>query len=539
MGFIVKMPTLAATDFNVTCWVLGGFITLFGLVSYLLKERIYVSEALISLLAGVAFSPYALNFIDPLNYAAGSLANLNAITLNFSRLVLGIQLILTGVQLPARYLRTEWKSLLVLLGPVMTCMWLVSSTLIWAVVPKLSFLHALAVGACVTPTDPILSSGIVKGRFAEKNVPKGLQRIITAESGANDGLGYPFLFLALYMIKYSDSEIFGQTNGVQEAMRLWMGETWGYMIILSIAYGAAVGWIARELLQRTEEKNYVDRESFLIFAIALALFIVGSCGLICSDDVLACFVAGNVFTWDDWFRIKTLDDSLQPTIDMLLNLSIFIWFGAICPWPKFIYSDIVPVRRLIFLGILILLLRRLPIVFALRNFIPQIEDGRQAIFIGFFGPIGVSAIFYLYIGLEFLESVTDSNGLQRADAAILAEVMTVVIWFLTVCSIIVHGLSIPLGKICFHLPQTLSQAFDSITNSGPQPFIVQEEIDPEVGDRRDNSVSACASNRVIYRIGRSCILDNTSEYSALHGPPGPATVPAILYGTFASQMSDE
>jgi sodium/hydrogen antiporter len=390
----------------------------------------------ISLLAGVAFSPYALNFIDPLNYAAGSLANLNAITLNFSRLVLGIQLILTGVQLPARYLRTEWKSLLVLLGPIMTCMWLVSSTLIWAMVPKLSFLHALAVGACVTPTDPILSSGIVKGRFADTNVPKGLQRIIIAESGANDGLGYPFLFLALYMIKYSDCETFGQTTGAQDAMRLWLGETWGYVIILSIAYGAAVGWIARELLQRTEEKNFVDRESFLIFAIALALFIVGSCGLICSDDVLACFVAGNVFTWDDWFRLKTLDDSLQPTIDMLLNLTIFVWFGAICPWPKFIYSEMVPVHRLLCLGILILLLRRLPIVFALRKFIPQIEDGRQAIFVGFFGPIGVSAIFYLYIGLDFLEGVTDSNGLQRADAAILAEVMTVVIWFLTVCSIV-------------------------------------------------------------------------------------------------------
>lgn len=74
------------------------------------------------------------------------------------------------------------------------------------------------------------------------------------------------------------------------------------MILLSIAYGATVGWIARRLLQWTEGNNYVDRESFLVFAIALALFIVGSCGLIGSDDVLACFIAGNVFTWDDWFR---------------------------------------------------------------------------------------------------------------------------------------------------------------------------------------------------------------------------------------------
>jgi hypothetical protein len=32
--------------------------------------------------------------------------------------------------------------------------------------------------------------------------------------------------------------------------------------------------------------------------------------MIGSDDVLACFIAGNAFTWDDWFRLGTLDDSL-------------------------------------------------------------------------------------------------------------------------------------------------------------------------------------------------------------------------------------
>jgi sodium/hydrogen antiporter len=52
---------------------------------------------------------------------------------------------------------------------------------------------------------------------------------------------------------------------------------------------------------------------------------------------------------------------------------------------------------------------------------------------GFFGPIGVSAIFYLYISLEFLETIT-SDGLQREDARKLGEVLTVVIWFLAICS---------------------------------------------------------------------------------------------------------
>ena len=311
---------------------------------------------MISLIAGVIFSPHATNFIKPLEYA-GSELNLDAITLYFSRLVLGVQLVLAGVQLPSRYLKTEWKSLSLLLGPIMTTMWLVSSLLIYAMVPHIPFLHALAVGACVTPTDPVLSNGIVKGKFADKNIPRDLQKIIIAESGANDGLGYPFLFLALYLIKYTGHVEAGHHVAAAKAMGLWFGETWGYTIILSVIYGAVVGWIAKELLHYAEERKYVDRESFLVFAITLALFIVGTCGMIGSDDVLACFIAGNTFTWDDWFRLETVDDSLQPTIDMLLNLSVFIWFGAVCPWPLFRTSTVIPIYRLIPLGIMILLFR--------------------------------------------------------------------------------------------------------------------------------------------------------------------------------------
>lgn len=249
------------------------------------------------MLAGVVFSPHALNWIRPLEYAQNSAENLEYVTLYFSRLVLGVQLVIAGIQLPSRYLRIEWKSLSILLGPGMTAMWLSSSLLIWAMVPHLPFLHALAVGACVTPTDPVLSNSIVKGKFADKNIPPPLQKIIIAESGANDGLGYPFLFLALYLIKYNGQD--GQ-KGAGEAMRLWFGESWAYTILLSVVYGTVVGWVAKRLLRFCESKKYVDRESFLVFAITLALFIVGTDGLLGSDDVLACFIAGNVFTWDDW-----------------------------------------------------------------------------------------------------------------------------------------------------------------------------------------------------------------------------------------------
>jgi NhaP-type Na+/H+ or K+/H+ antiporter len=225
----------------------------------------------ISLLAGVSLSPRAANLIKPLEYAQGSQAYLEAITLSFTRLVLGVQLVLAGVQLPSRYLQTEWRSLALLLGPGMAGMWMCSSLIVFAMVPKIKFLHALAIGACVTPTDPVLSNSIVKGKFADKNVPRSLQRIIIAESGANDGLGYPFLFFALYLVQYTGMGGVGQTGGLRTAMGLWFGETWGYTILLSVVYGVTVGWLGKELLHWAEENKYIDRESFLVFAVTLAV----------------------------------------------------------------------------------------------------------------------------------------------------------------------------------------------------------------------------------------------------------------------------
>jgi NhaP-type Na+/H+ or K+/H+ antiporter len=265
------MPTLAVDNFNIVCATLGGFITLFGLVSYLLKEKFYLGEALISTYFGVIFSPHAANFVKPLEYANNDPIALETITLYFSRLVLGVQLVIAGVQLPSKYLQTEWKSLSLLLGPGMCAMWTCTSLIVWALVPDISILFALAIGSCVTPTDPVLSNSIVKGKFADKNVPSSLQKIIIAESGANDGLGYPFQFLALYLIKYTGTHGLGVEGGAGKAIGLWFGETWGYTILLSVVYGAVVGWIAKELLHWAEERGYVDKESFLVFVIALAV----------------------------------------------------------------------------------------------------------------------------------------------------------------------------------------------------------------------------------------------------------------------------
>ncbi|KAF2859018.1 hypothetical protein K470DRAFT_300541 [Piedraia hortae CBS 480.64] len=483
------MPALTLTNLNIVCAVLGGFITIFGLISYLLKEHFYLSEALTSTLTDIIFSPHATNWIRPSQLVGrdSDPETPEQVTLYFSRLVLGVQLVLAGVQPPS---------------PGMCVMWMIMSLLVWGLTPHCEVLQALAVGACMTLTDPVLSNSTVKGKFADKNIIVRLQKVVIADSGANDGLGYPFLFLALYLIR-------GRGMGV------WFYETWAYEILMSVAYGAVVGWLAKELLHWAEERKIVDRVSFLVFAITLALFITGTCGLLSTDAVLACFIAGNVSTWDDWFMVETEDDSFQPTIDMILNVAVFMWIGATCPWHKFAHNEVIGIGRLTGLGICVLLLRRLPFILLLRRWIDQIGSWKEACYMGFFGPAGISAVFYLFIAREFLREEKPHKHSEDT----LAKMLEVEVWFLIICSIFVHRLAVPLTKLGVALPRNLSRA-------------VGENLSTSVDERRGvDGLRGEEHEVIIFTISSpSSPLppSPTSPYSTTHSPLqeyAPSTLP--------------
>jgi len=308
--------------------------------------------------------------------------------------------------------------------------WIISSLLVWALSENAAFLEALIVGACISPTDPVLANTVIKGRFADEQVPIDMAQLIAAESGANDGLEYPFLFLGLWLYRARRNSEFTTT----EAMGLWFGDTWAYVVLLSVLWGAVVGYLAGKASKMCYSIRYVDRESFHAFPIFLVLLLIGTCGLIGSDDILSCFMAGNAMSWDDWFRQQTMNDSFQPTLDMMLNQAMFLWLGAACPRSEFANNgQVIGLGRLVALGLLILLLRRPPVIFGLQSLLKEVQGSRNALFMGHFGPIGVSAIFYLYEALEFLEknisAPEDARSVQH-----LRQLMSTVVWFSVVSS---------------------------------------------------------------------------------------------------------
>lgn len=375
-----------------------------------------------------------LGWVDPRSW--GSYDNTNYVTYELTRLVVGVQVLFTGISLPMKYLRKEALSLTVLLLPVMTTAWLVCGLLIWGLIPNVTFLEGLCIAAAITPTDPVLANSITKGRFADKHVPTNLKHIILAESGANDGLGFPFLYLALYLV-FRNGPDTGTSIGTEVGR--WVYAVVIFKILLSCVYGTIVGVLAHKTLKWAETRGYIDRDNFFAYGFGLALFTLGTTGLYNSDDILACFVAGNAFTWKDWYRVRTQveeQDSFQDILDSLLNTAVFIYIGAIIPWDAYNSADsalgIAP-WRIVVLGICVLLVRRLPWVVALSKLIPAITSLKEAFFAGHFGPIGVGAVFYIEVALR--EIPTDGSRDR------LRALYTPVVLFIVFSSVLVHGVT--------------------------------------------------------------------------------------------------
>ncbi|KAJ3201996.1 hypothetical protein HDU67_000872, partial [Dinochytrium kinnereticum] len=157
--------------------LLGAFICLFGLFSLVIKEKLYMSEAMFATVFGAIIGPFVLKYFDPLDRFGPSL---NHVTLEVSRVVIAVQVMACGIDLPAKYLWKEGLSMFMLIVPNMIIKWVVSALGVYWIV-GVPYLEALVIAACLTPTDPVLANSIVKGKFAERHIPENVRLILSAE----------------------------------------------------------------------------------------------------------------------------------------------------------------------------------------------------------------------------------------------------------------------------------------------------------------------------------------------------------------------
>lgn len=151
----------------------------YGMVSVKIKSAWYLGEArkytllhatkqLLTLeflvpavLLGIIVGPLAAKFLDSSEWGAAIKGQQDVITLvnsssfhckpnstanrwkGLTRVVIGVQLVIAGFQLPSKYFYKKWLPMLLCLIPLMTTMWLLTTGCVMITIPKLSLVSPL------------------------------------------------------------------------------------------------------------------------------------------------------------------------------------------------------------------------------------------------------------------------------------------------------------------------------------------------------------------------------------------------------------
>lgn len=138
----------------------------------------------------------------------------------------------------------------------------------------------------------------MNGRFADIHIHSRLRQLLSAEryfgvlvcddvSAVNDGTALPFFYLGLLLIKYPAGE----------ALAKWGYGVWLYQIGLSVVFGLVLGTVTRIGLKYCEENKLIDKNSFLVFELALAFVSSGLAFTLGMSTFFATIVTGVTFSW--------------------------------------------------------------------------------------------------------------------------------------------------------------------------------------------------------------------------------------------------
>eukprot|EP00850_Spirogloea_muscicola_P005178 SM000023S07634 [mRNA] locus=s23:598611:601656:+ [translate_table: standard] len=499
--------------FHASLAIIGSAIMVYAFLQRWLKEKLYLGEVVASTAIGIIAGPHVGRLVNPYDVFHNPEAFYAV-----SGLVLAIQLVSAGLSLPIRFFEREWRSLAVLLGPVMILTWAIAFGFALACFHEQGVLKCLLVAACLTPTDPVLASSILQGKFAERHIPANLRNLLQAEAASNDGVALPYVYLPIVLLK----------NGLSTrvAIAKWFYQIWGYQVLLSVLLGILYGSVALFMFYIGVKHDLIDEPSFLAQVIGLALGSLGSIRVIgercfvsppampslgsklehdlaipqpwscmpklilspwccrCrhpllagSDGVLAVFCATMSFSSREPTAEENRYDAING-IELIITISYFMYFGTLLPWSAW---KAIGYGRLVGFALSAAFVRRVPVLLALAPWIPLLkEDGdnwrgivAQALFGGFQGPMGVGALFYAALVHEEIED----------------EFTFHVVSFTVFSSVIIHGLT---GA---HLAKILSA-------------YLRHNRPPGVGDHSSTDTSSHGPGSALTPAG---LLDHSTE----------------------------
>lgn len=254
---------------------------------------------------------------------------------------------------------------------------------------QLSFFEAAILATMLAATDAALGKAVI----TNPAVPVRVRESLNAESGLNDGLCVPILFVFIALAEGSS------VDGKMLALTL-VAEELG----IGLAVGLGGTWLAGTLMRHCWARGWIPHiwTHIATGALAIALFAIAQS--LHGSGYIAAFSGGLLF---GHLAGKNAEDLLETTEANAETLSLLTWFlfGSIVVRLAEAFTLEVVVYSVLSLTVI----RVLPIFLSLMG---TGESVRNRLFMGWFGPRGLASIVFAIIvlntelpGSEFMASV--------------------------------------------------------------------------------------------------------------------------------------
>lgn len=272
----------------------------------------------------------------------------------------------------------------------------------------LSVAGAILLGAVLAPTDPVLASDVQVGPPHEGE-ERPVRFALTTEAGLNDGLAFPFVYLALFVA----------AEGL--APSAWGWEWFSIDVLYKIGVGALTGWAGGRVLgwvlfNFPKNAALAETQSGVI-ALAGVFLCYGSTELVEGYGFIAVAVMGfNLRRIEKGHKFHRRLHDFSEAIEHGLTAVLLIAFGSVLPW---ILADLSWTHVAIALC-LILVVR--PLVGWVSLWGTGL-GGKDRLFVATYGVRGVGSIYYLAYAASH-EGITEQSELWSIVAiAILLSTM--------------------------------------------------------------------------------------------------------------------
>ncbi len=393
-------------DYFIYLTLFGGVALSIGWVKHICK-RISIAYSIVYLLIGII----AYQLIDGLPWT--SPFRDQAMTTHITEAMVIIALMGIGLKINRRFSLKGWRApfMLATLGMLLS---------IGAVVTigyyglGLGIAAAVLLAAVLAPTDPVLASD-VQVKAPDDTKDHEVRFALTGEAGINDGLAFPFTWLAIALATTYAS---GQP---------WLASWLAYDLLYRIIAGLAIGWLGGRaiiyLFFKLPDKYNIDGIQRGLVSLSATMFVYGVCELAHGYGFIAVFVAAVTirnYELDHEYH-KSLHNFIDQIEHILLAVLLVILGGALTDG----LLDALTLTHLLFAGLFILIIR--PIIAWISLSGTGMATKHKAI-VSFFGIKGIGSFFYL------------AFAMKEAEFEAAAE-----LWAITGCvvvlSIAIHGLS--------------------------------------------------------------------------------------------------